>query len=317
MGTEHATNGSLVAADADNNPATVAGGPERPRPDKSRMAHWFGRCFYACGAAGLPPQITYLGGQYALERVLKHDFHAATGLYRRQDPQSPVRLICKINRQMHFYFLPLGWIGRLMTRSEIGKLRRCEGIPEVPRVLARLDAHTYVYEYIEGLTLDDRPPLPDDFFDRLADALRRIHARHIVHFDLHKRGNILIDTQGRPHIIDFQIARHIGDRVLVSRWLSVRLRRGLQSYDIYHIYKHKRRFQPQLLTEAEEKLSYNHSWPLELHRALVRPYKKVRRAGLRYLYAKGILAGTADAGTCTETNPVRWTKTNSAAPTDK
>jgi hypothetical protein len=329
MGTEHTTSGSTAPAGKDDNPAASTGRAELPCAGKSRAARWFGRCFYACGDTGLPPEIACLGGQYALEKVLKHDFHAATGLYRRQEragwgllhqsgfggasPTLPLRLVCKINRRMHFCFLPLGLLGQLMTHSEISKLRRCEGIPEVPRVLARLDAHTYVYEYIEGLTLDDRPPLPADFFDRLADALRRVHARNLVHFDLHKRGNILIDTEGRPHIIDFQIARHIGDRFLLSRWLSSRLRRWLQSYDIYHIYKYKRRFQPELLTEAEEKLSHNHSWPLELQRAIAWPYKKTRRACLRYLYAKGILTGTADAGTCGETHPVRWTKTNSAA----
>jgi hypothetical protein len=355
MGTERSTDGRPVADGKGHSSATTAGGPERPRPAKSRAAHWFGRCFYACGGAGLPPQITCLGAQYALEKVLKHDFHAATGLYRRRELEAvgwavptnshgfseqqmvgtaqgsqtqntafgvphptnfklPARLICKINRRAHFCFLPLGLIGRLMTRSEISKLRRCEGIPEVPKVLARLDAHTYVYEYIEGQSLNEKPPLPADFFDRLASALQRVHARNLVHFDLHKLGNILVDTEGRPHIIDFQIARHIGDRLLLSRWLSTRLRRGLQSYDIYHIYKHKRRLQPQLLTEAEEKLSRNHTWPLELQRAIARPYKKIRRACLRYLYAKGILTGTRDAGTCVETNPVRWTKTNSAAP---
>ncbi len=337
MSIEHSINDTPVADGKSQSPATTTGRPEhsRPakgrahsRPAKGRAARWFGRCFYACGDAGLPPEITCLGGRYALEKVLKHDFHAATGLYRRESvgwglphqsgfdgasPTLPVRLICKINRRMHFCFLPLGLIGRLMTRSEIGKLRRCEGIPAVPQVLARLDAHTYVYEYIEGQTLDDRPPLPADFFDRLAEALRQVHARNIVHFDLHKRGNILIDMQGRPHIIDFQIARHLGDRFLLSRWLSARLRRRLQSYDIYHIYKYKRRFQPQFLTEAEERLSYNHTWLLELQRALAWPYKKVRRSCLRYLYAKGILAGTADDGTCVETDPARWTKTNSPA----
>jgi hypothetical protein len=331
MGIGRSTDRSPVAEGKGHSSAATAGRPEHPRPPRSRAARWFSRCFYACGDAGLPPEITCLGDRYALEKVLKHDFHAATGLYRRQEFEVssvkcevgaqqgasnlklPTRLVCKINRRMHFCFLPLGVIGRLMTRSEIGKLRRCEGIPEVPQVLARLDAHTYAYEYIEGLTLDDRPPLRADFFDRLAQALRQIHARNLVHFDLHKRGNILIDTEGRPHIIDFQIARHIGDRFLLSRRLSARVRRWLQSYDIYHVYKYKRRFQPQLLTEAEEKLSYNHSWPLELQRAIAWPYKKIRRAGLRYLYAKGILTGTQDDGTCVETNPVRWTRTNSPA----
>jgi hypothetical protein len=334
MGTEYSTDANPVADGKTYDSATTPGGSELPRATGSRAARWFGCCFYACGAGGLPPEIVCLGARYALEKVLKHDFHAATGLYRREfevagvkcevNPQPgasgfkhqtagsklPIRLICKINRRMHFCFLPLGLIGRLMTRSEIGKLRRCEGIPAVPQVLARLDAHSYVYEYIEGQSLDDKPPLPADFFDRLAEALRQVHARNIVHFDLHKRGNILIDAEGRPHIIDFQIARHIGDRLLLSRWLSARLRRCLQSYDIYHVYKYKRRFQPELLTEAEEKLSYNRSWPLQLQRAIAWPYKKIRRACLRYLYAKGILAGTADGGTCGETNPVRWTKTN-------
>jgi hypothetical protein len=336
MGSEGSTDTNPVADGKSYDSAATPRGPGHSRATRSRATRWFGRCFYACGDAGLPPEIACLGGRYALEKVLKHDFHAATGLYRRVEPevgwasahaegstdaqkaawakthptQPPVRLICKINRRMHFCFLPLGLIGRLMTRSEISKLRRCEGISAVPQVLARLDAHSYVYEYIEGQSLDDKPSLPADFFDRLAEALQQVHARNIVHFDLHKRGNVLIDTEGRPHIIDFQIARHIGDRLLLSRWLSARLRRRLQSYDIYHVYKYKRRFQPESLTEAEEKLSYNHSWPLQFQRAIAWPYKKIRRACLRYLYAKGILAGTADGGTCGETNPVRWTKTN-------
>jgi predicted Ser/Thr protein kinase len=336
---------------------TADGGPQRWRP-KNRLVRWFGRCFYACGGAGLPPEIACLGRRYLLEQVLKHDFHAATGLYRRQesaggwgrspavDPPNaqecsrssrvgsraeaaalsppaagerqpgpaPVRLICKVNRRKHFCFLPLGLFGRLLTHSEVCNLRRCQGIEEVPRFVARLNAHTYVYEYIEGRSLNENPPLPADFFDRLLAALEKVHARNLVHFDLHKPGNILVDTEGRPHIIDFQISQHIGPRFLLSRRLSTRFRRWLQSYDLYHIYKHKRRRQPQLLTEAEAKLSRNHTLALEIQRAIARPYKKIRRACLRRLYAGGILAGTQDAGTCVETNPVRWTGGHEAAP---
>jgi len=335
MGTKYTT---------DNSRAITVEEEQHSRTLKSRAAHWFGRGFYACGGAGLPRQITCLGTQYVLERVLKHDFHAATGLYRRVESETvgwavptnsnglsrhqmvgtahpanskpPLRLICKINRRTHFCFVPLGLFGRLLTHSEVCNLRRCEGIPEVPRVLARLDSHTYVYEYIEGRSLSEEPPLPADFFDRLVMAIEKVHARRLVHFDLHKAGNILVDTEGRPHIIDFQISQYIADRCLVSRRLSGRFRHWLQSYDLYHIYKHKRRLQPQLLTEAEAKLSYNHSLGLEIQRAIARPYKRVRRACLRRLYAKGILTGTADGGTCMETNPVRWTRRPPAAPED-
>ena len=347
MRTERSTNSDRDAEaqgrghDSTRGAAThsAASDPQSVRPAKGRALGWFGRCFYACGGEGLPQQITCLGAQYALERVLKHDFHAATGLYGRQESevvgwalahagcppeapraawaeahptQLPSRLIGKINRRAHFCLVPLGLIGRLMTHSEVRNLRRCEGIREVPKVLARIHSHMYVYEYIEGQSLHEKPALPADFFDRLLIAMQQVHARHLVHFDLHKPGNILVDTEGRPHIIDFQIARHIGDRFLLSRWLSSRLRRWLQSYDLYHIYKHKRRLQPQLLTEAEERLSYNHSLALQIQRAIAKPYKKIRRAGLRYLYAKGVLSGPQDAGTCVETNPVRWTKANSA-----
>lgn len=325
MYTKCSTRNSSVADMDGRCPATTPLGDRRPQTVKARVARWFGYCFYACGQKDMPPQIACLGSRYTLEKVLKHDFHAATGLYRRELEVSsvkleddfklptshfplPVRLICKTNRQMHFCFLPLGLLGRLMTHSEVYNLRRCEGIPEVPRVLARLGAHMYVYEYIEGQSLNEKPPLPADFFDGLLVALQKVHARNLVHFDLHKPGNILVDTEGRPHLIDFQISRHIGDRFLLSRRLSSRFRRWLQSYDFYHVYKHKRRLQPQLLTEAEAKLSYNYSPALQIQRAIAKPYKRIRRAGLRYLYAKGILAGTPDAGTCVETNPVRWTK---------
>ncbi len=308
-----------------NGPAMTAGRERRRRTRRSGAARWLGHCFYACGDVGLPEQIACLGGQYVLEEVLKHDFHAATGLYRKRELKvsswrseddfrpstsrftSPVRLICKINRRMHFCFVPLGLFGRLLTHSEVCNLRRCEGIPEVPQVLARLDSHTYVYEYIEGRSLSEKPPLPADFFDQLLTAIQKVHARRLVHLDLHKPGNILVDTEGRPHIIDFQISQYIADWCLVSRRLSGRFRRWLQSYDLYHIYKHKRRLQPQLLTEAEARLSYNHSLGLEIQRAIARPYKRIRRACLRRLYAKSILTGTADGGACGETDPVRWT----------
>lgn len=289
----------------------VAASEERPvRTLRARAACWFGRCFYACGTEGVPSQIRCLGGLYDLEGVFKHDFLAATALYKGAitQPGLPSRLVCKIGRQMHFCLIPLGWLGRLVTHVEVRSLRRCEGIREVPTVLARPRPNVYVYEYIDGTSLGDRPALRADFFDHLLAAVRQIHARNVVHFDLHKPGNILVDRDGRPHIIDFQLSMHIGERALFSRRFSRRLRLWLQSYDIYHVCKHKRRLQPHLLTETEEQLSRNHSLPLRMHRAIAKPYKRIRRACLRYLHAKGILAGPGRTGICPETDPARWAK---------
>jgi hypothetical protein len=292
-------------------------GPRAPAPGersaptlRAKAARWFGRGFYACGKTGVPPQLDCLGGHYVLEKVFKHDFLAATALYQigAVRPGLPRKVVAKTSRQTHFCLIPLGWLGRLVTRIEVRSLGRCEGISEVPRVLARPRPNVYVYQYIEGASLGDKPALPADFFDQLLAAIRQIHARNVVHFDLHKPGNILVDSDGSPHIIDFQLSMHIRERALLSRRLSRRLRLWLQSYDIYHVCKHKRRLQPDRLTEAEEQFSRNHSLPLRIHRAVAKPYKRVRRACLRFLHAKGILSAPDRPETCPETNPARWAK---------
>ncbi|MBN1510057.1 MAG: hypothetical protein JW955_24640 [Sedimentisphaerales bacterium] len=293
---------------AKNEVEPIAGGwPGHPE-HAGRVARWFASCFYACGRDGLPAAIEYDGRRHVLVKVLKHDFMAGTGLYERADVETagPRRIVCKINRRMHFCFVPLAWLGRVVTHNEVCNLMRCDGIRGVPRLLARAGPAIYLYEYIEATSLDRKPPVPPRFFEELLAVLQQIHARGLVHFDLHKRGNLLVDSDGRPWIIDFQLCTYIPERCLLSRRLSTRLRRRLQSYDLYHLYKHKRRFQPTGLTEQEERLSRDNSLPLRLHRAVARPIKHVRRCCLGYLHAKGILADSSAAQPHMETDPTRW-----------
>ncbi len=301
--------GSPGAAGGAPGTGRTSAGPVR-RSFRARAARWFGGCFYACGNEPLPGRIRCLDGEYTLDRILKHDFMAATAVYRAVDPQAgrPGKLVYKLNRRMHFCLVPLGWLGRLVTHNEIRNLRRCEGIREVPQVLARLHPNVYVCEYIEGKNLGEKPDLPDDYFENVLAAVRRIHARNLIHFDLHKPGNLLVGDDGRPHIIDFQISMHFGDRLLLSRRLSSAVRRRLQAYDIYHVCKHKRRLQPHLLTEDETRLSRNRSLPLRMHRALANPLRRVRRACLRYLHAKGILTNDETSRASAETDPTRWAR---------
>jgi len=68
-------------------------------------------------------------------------------------------------------------------------------------------------ELVEGLPLDtwvqdqkpDRPARVE-LMIRLCDAVQHAHQRGLIHRDL-KPGNVLVDTRGRPRVLDFGVAR--------------------------------------------------------------------------------------------------------------
>jgi RIO-like serine/threonine protein kinase len=150
-------------------------------------------------------------------------------------------------------------------------------------------ARRVIYRYIEGRSLKELKDLPDDFFDQLLVLLGRIHARNVVYLDMNKRSNILLGADGRPHLIDFQISLYINGHVPFCEPVSDYLRRILQQADVYHLFKHKRRLCPHLLTDQERILSLNRNLPMQAHRILARPLRKLRRFALKALHDNGIL----------------------------
>ncbi len=72
-------------------------------------------------------------------------------------------------------------------------------------------------EFVAGATLDDfiaaKEPSTEQrvqLFAQICDAVEHAHAMGIVHRDL-KPSNVMIDGAGRPHVIDFGIARGLVD----------------------------------------------------------------------------------------------------------
>ncbi len=92
-------------------------------------------------------------------------------------------------------------------------------------------------EYVEGASLDDElrrarsegrlSPFHDDparALRLLAEVARALHYAHtspagVVHCDL-KPGNVMVDPQGRPHLLDFGLARRLGPSRVRERRVS-------------------------------------------------------------------------------------------------
>jgi hypothetical protein len=77
--------------------------------------------------------------------------------------------------------------------------------------------HYFVMEYIEGVPLDEylRSPVPSSqadslrLFRKIASAVAYAHQRGVIHRDL-KPGNIRLDADGEPHVLDFGLAKAAG-----------------------------------------------------------------------------------------------------------
>jgi serine/threonine-protein kinase len=84
-----------------------------------------------------------------------------------------------------------------------------------------------VLEYLEGETLHEllkrRSPLPVadglQLASGLCDILDYMHRHDVIHRDL-KPGNIMISDDGRPHIIDFGIAKGRASEPFMLGWFS-------------------------------------------------------------------------------------------------
>lgn len=145
--------------------------------------------------------------------------------------------------------LVLRLLGLLLLWRERGAYERLRGLQGVPECAGQLDPFTLMTEYVESYSASEAPEalLDAEFFGRLEDLVRRMHARGVVHGDLKRLDNILVTSDGEPYLIDFSAAFWNG-----SNLASAFAMPHLFDDDLRAVYKLKARRVPHLLSEPEE-----------------------------------------------------------------
>ena len=127
---------------------------------------------------------------------------------------------------------------RALTRLALGA-----GTAGVPRVIA-LASGALTREWIDAAPMHLAKPRDPAYFRAASRLVRRLHAAGVIHNDLAKETNWLVTPDGRPALVDFQLAMTCGAR-------RGAFARALGHDDLRHLLKHKRTYVPDLLTSRE------------------------------------------------------------------
>ncbi len=167
-------------------------------------------------------------------------------------------------------------LGAYLISREYAAYRHLEGVSGVPACYGCLDAYALVLQHVSArsavlhLSKESAP----DFFAQLRHLVDEIHSRGVVHGDLRNLGNILIDDEGRPVLVDFAASFVTG-----SSPLAVLVFPALVDDDLRGVLKLKQKVTPELMTPDEAEFLHYRP-PAELFFRSWREY--VRRAVKRW-----------------------------------
>lgn len=136
----------------------------------------------------------------------------------------------------------LGWLARRLAAREARALEALRNLPQVPR-LVDWNGRELQRSWLAGSPLHRAAPPGRAYFREALTLVRRMHAAGVVHNDLAKEPNWLVGPDGRPALVDFQLAMR-------PRYRG-RLFRMLAWDDLRHLLKHKRSYCPASLTARQ------------------------------------------------------------------
>ena len=178
----------------------------------------------------------------------------------------------------------LGWFARRLAAREARALQALRGLPQVPQLIS-WDGRRLVRAWLPGVPMQAAGGVDRSYFREALGLLRRLHAAGLVHNDLAKEPNWLVAADGRPALVDFQLAMRARHRGCVFRMLA--------HDDLRHLLKHKRTYCPQQLTARERAILARRS---PLAAAWARTGKPVYRFVTRRLLGWADREGAGDRG---------------------
>ena len=143
-------------------------------------------------------------------------------------------------------------VARLLARREARAMERLSRVHGVPHLIARhRDFH--LRTWIDGEPLNRAGAADPAYFAEALSLLKAIHRAKITHNDTHKEANWLMTPEGRPALLDFQLAGRHRRR---SSWFKL-----CALEDIRHLLKHKRKYCAHALTPRQRAILAHRSWP--------------------------------------------------------
>lgn len=182
----------------------------------------------------------------------------------------------RIRRDTRTAAWPLRWLARRLLAREARALVHLRGLPGVPQLLSLEHGNRALERtFLAGRALQDARPTAVAFYRAARRLLLRVHRAGVAHNDLAKEPNWLVQGDGSPAIVDFQLARVVTRRS--------RLGRLMMREDLRHLLKHKRSYCPEALTPRERTILATKSlWSRAWRQTGKRLYNIVTRRLLRW-----------------------------------
>lgn len=159
------------------------------------------------------------------------------------------------------------FVAKFICRFEVKALNALRGLNGVNQLLFQNSATSFIARYVEVEPIGQSFRLTPAYFDALEDIFRSIYRRGVVDLDLIHEGDLKIDRNGNPVVMDFGNALTFrqpcsGIRRMIFDFLC-------REHEIYRILVKKKYF-ARSLTSAERK-KIQKAWSLaKMERALRR-----------------------------------------------